>query len=54
MITIRDIHKSFGRQSIFEGAFLQINDGERFALVGPNGSGKSNIADAVKWVRRPG
>ena len=43
MITIRDIYKSFGRQTIFEGAFLQINDGERFALVGPNGSGKSTL-----------
>ncbi len=43
MITIRDIHKSFGRQAIFDGAFLQINDGERFALVGPNGSGKSTL-----------
>jgi ATP-binding cassette, subfamily F, member 3 len=43
MITIKDIYKSFGRQTIFEGAFLQINDGERFALVGPNGSGKSTL-----------
>ncbi|MCK5358340.1 MAG: ABC-F family ATP-binding cassette domain-containing protein, partial [Elusimicrobiales bacterium] len=43
MITIRDIYKSFGRQTIFEGACLQINDGERFALVGPNGSGKSTL-----------
>ncbi|MFA6434538.1 MAG: ABC-F family ATP-binding cassette domain-containing protein [Elusimicrobiales bacterium] len=43
MITIRDIHKSFSSQSLFEGASLQINEGERFALVGPNGSGKSTL-----------
>ncbi|OGS56671.1 MAG: hypothetical protein A3J79_00675 [Elusimicrobia bacterium RIFOXYB2_FULL_62_6] len=43
MITIRNIHKSFGSQSLFEDASLQINDGERFALVGPNGAGKSTL-----------
>ena len=43
MITIRNIYKSFSAQSLFEGASLQINEGERFALVGPNGSGKSTL-----------
>ena len=43
MITIRNIHKSFSSQTLFEGASLQINEGERFALVGPNGSGKSTL-----------
>ncbi|HAF94969.1 MAG: hypothetical protein A2021_08120 [Elusimicrobia bacterium GWF2_52_66] len=43
MITLRNIHKSFGQQTLFEGASLQINDGERFALVGPNGAGKSTL-----------
>ncbi|KKQ41201.1 MAG: ABC transporter-related protein [Candidatus Magasanikbacteria bacterium GW2011_GWA2_37_8] len=43
MITIRNIYKSFSSQSLFEGASLQINEGERFALVGPNGSGKSTL-----------
>src|SRR5581483_8291055 len=43
MITIRDIHKHFGAQSLFDGASLQINDGDRYALVGPNGAGKSTL-----------
>ena len=43
MITIRNIYKSFSSQSLFEDASLQINEGERFALVGPNGSGKSTL-----------
>ncbi|MDQ7773421.1 MAG: ABC-F family ATP-binding cassette domain-containing protein [Elusimicrobiales bacterium] len=43
MITLRNVSKSFGGQSLFEDASLQINDGERFALVGPNGAGKSTL-----------
>jgi ATP-binding cassette subfamily F protein 3 len=43
MITLRNVHKSFGQQAILEGASLQINTGDCFALVGPNGAGKSTL-----------
>src|SRR5262249_39154000 len=43
MITIRSIHKSYGDQVLFDGASLQINEGDRYALVGPNGAGKSTL-----------
>ncbi len=43
MLTIRNLKKSYGGQSLFEEADLQINYGERIALVGPNGAGKSTI-----------
>ncbi|HVA66739.1 MAG TPA: ABC-F family ATP-binding cassette domain-containing protein [Elusimicrobiota bacterium] len=43
MITLRNVHKSFGRQTLFDGADLQINNGDRFVLVGPNGAGKSTL-----------
>ena len=43
MITIRSVHKTFGGQVLFEDASLQINSGDRFALVGPNGAGKSTL-----------
>ena len=43
MITLRSISKSYGAQTLFDGINLQINDGDRFALVGPNGAGKSTL-----------
>src|SRR5271170_6554581 len=43
MITLRNIHKSFGQQTLLEDASLQINDGDRYTLVGPNGAGKSTL-----------
>src|SRR5690606_15773751 len=43
MLTIRNLKKSYGGTPLFEEASLQINYGERAALVGPNGAGKSTI-----------
>ncbi|MBI4424177.1 MAG: ABC-F family ATP-binding cassette domain-containing protein [Elusimicrobia bacterium] len=43
MVTLTDVHKSFGQQVLLDGASLQINRGDRFVLVGPNGAGKSTL-----------
>ena len=44
MIALADkISKSFGGQTLYEGATLQLNAGERWALVGPNGAGKTTL-----------
>ncbi len=43
MLTIRKLKKTFGGRTLFEDADMQINYGERVALVGPNGAGKSTL-----------
>ena len=47
MITITNISKSFGAQTLFENANLKVNKGERLGLVGRNGHGKSTLLKLI-------
>src|SRR4051812_18330420 len=53
MITLRNVSKSFGHQILFEDVSLQINAGDRFALVGPNGAGKSTLFKLIMGQEPP-
>jgi phospholipid/cholesterol/gamma-HCH transport system ATP-binding protein len=41
MIEVRDLFKSFGRQSVLSGVTLKIETGERVVIIGRSGGGKS-------------
>ncbi len=43
MISVSNLAKSFGQQTLFEGVSFQLNPGNRYGLVGANGSGKSTF-----------
>ncbi len=43
MITLSNIAKHYAGRTLFEGATLQINRGDRIGIVGANGSGKSTL-----------
>ena len=43
MISISNLGKSFGGQTLFTGASIQFNPENRYGLVGANGSGKSTL-----------
>ena len=47
MLTVRNLRKSHGGRLLFEEASLQVNYGERVALVGPNGAGKSTLFSLI-------
>lgn len=43
MLQIRELAKSYGTQTLFEDASLQMESGERLGLVGRNGHGKTTL-----------
>ena len=43
MISVNDLSKSYGGQTLFEEVNLQLNKGQRIGIVGANGSGKSTL-----------
>ena len=48
MIALVDkISKSFGGRVLYSNATLQLNAGERWALVGPNGAGKTTLLKII-------
>ena len=54
MIALADkITKSFGGRILYTGATLQLNAGERWALVGPNGSGKTTLLRIIMGEESP-
>ncbi len=47
MLTLRNLTKTFNARTLFQGADMTINYGERVALVGPNGAGKSTLFSLI-------
>ncbi|QWT17028.1 ABC-F family ATP-binding cassette domain-containing protein [Collinsella sp. zg1085] len=47
ILSLDKIEKSFGARQLLSAASLQINAGERYALVGPNGAGKTTLLKII-------
>lgn len=43
VVTLTDIHQSYGTVRVYEGMSFEAERGDRIVLVGPNGSGKSTL-----------
>ena len=47
MITLSNVGKFYGEQTLFASVSLQLNAGERYGLVGANGSGKTTLLNML-------
>ncbi|HLN62316.1 MAG TPA: amino acid ABC transporter ATP-binding protein [Symbiobacteriaceae bacterium] len=53
MISIKDLHKSFGHLHVLKGVNLEVAKGEVVAVIGPSGSGKSTMLRCVNLLEEP-
>lgn len=53
MLTIKKVSKSFGGQALFSEASMQVNSGDRVALVGQNGTGKTTLFSMILGKETP-
>jgi len=53
VITIENLHKSFGGVEVLKGVSLEVRDRDVVALIGPSGEGKSVFLKHVAGLLRP-
>ena len=52
MITVKDIHKSYGSLEVLKGVDLEIERGEVMAIAGPSGAGKTTLLQIIGTLDR--
>jgi glutamine transport system ATP-binding protein len=53
LLSIRGLHKSFGRLDVLKGISVDVCEGEVIALIGASGSGKSTLLRCVNRLEPP-
>ncbi len=53
VITVKDLHKSYGKVDILKGIDLIVNKGEVVVVIGPSGSGKSTLLRCLNLLEQP-
>ncbi len=52
LITLTDLHKSYGTHEVLKGISLTIDPGEVIALIGKSGSGKSTLLRCINGLEQ--
>ena len=53
MITVNNLHKSFGSLNVLKGVNQHIKPGEKVVVIGPSGSGKSTFLRCLNLLEQP-
>lgn len=53
LITIKGLHKYFGKNEVLKGVDLDIKSGEVVVIIGPSGSGKSTFLRTMNLLETP-
>ncbi|MCF2661100.1 ribosomal protection-like ABC-F family protein [Pseudoflavonifractor phocaeensis] len=53
VMTVKNLEKSFGERTLFSGVNLEVEGGERIALLGDNGTGKSTLIKIIMGEEAP-
>ncbi|NDV60983.1 ABC-F family ATP-binding cassette domain-containing protein [Puniceicoccales bacterium CK1056] len=53
VVNLKGIHKAYGDIKVFTGLNLELDSGDRIAVVGVNGAGKSTLARLIAGVEKP-
>jgi phospholipid/cholesterol/gamma-HCH transport system ATP-binding protein len=53
VISLRDVHKSFGAKRVLDGLSLEVRSGERLVVLGPSGTGKSVLLRHIVRLTAP-
>ncbi len=53
VVTLKDVHKSYGSKIIYDGLDFQVRRKERWCILGVNGAGKSTLLKLVAGAAEP-
>lgn len=53
MISIKNLHKAFGKIEVLKGINVEIEEKEVVVIIGPSGSGKSTLLRCINYLEQP-
>lgn len=53
MITVKNLHKKFGKLEVLKGIDYHVEQGEKIVVIGPSGSGKSTFLRCLNLLEKP-